>query len=117
MIGSAGTIGRNLRARRDSDSDMNPPLQPVSPGPLQRLLSAIVRFTLVIGGMLLMLGALMLALVLAAGVMLWALLRGRRPEPVSLHWSTLRRPPGFGRHPGAEVVDVQVREVDGPNPP
>ena len=52
--------------------------------------------------------------VLASGVLRWALLRGRRPEPVNLRWSTVPRPPGFARRAsgaGVEVVDVQVREV------
>ena len=56
----------------------------------------------------------MVALVLASGVLLWALLRGRRPEPVNLRWSTVPRPPGFARRASGavvEVVDVQVREV------
>lgn len=96
---------------------MTHPLQPVSPGPLQRALSTLLRLALVLGGMLLMLGALLVALAIAAGVVLWALLRGRRPEPANLRWSTMPRPPGFGRHPAGEVVDVQVREVDGPHSP
>lgn len=96
---------------------MTHPLPPASPNPLQRAWSALLRFVFVIGGMLLMLGAMMLALMLAAGVVLWALLRGRRPDPVNLRWGTMPRPPGFGRRTDTEVVDVQVREVDGPNPP
>lgn len=87
------------------------------PGPLQRLLSGVLRVAVVIGGLLLMFGALLLALVLASGVLLWALLRGRRPEPVNLRWSTMPRPPGFGRRPPGEVVDVQARELDGPPQP
>lgn len=128
MIGSAGahrgrgvTIRsnprRNLRPRHDAHSPMSPSLPPASPNPLQRALLALLRFVFVIGGMLLMLGAMMLALVLAVGVVLWALLRGRRPEPVNLRWGTMPRPPGFGRRNDTEVVDVQVREIDAPNPP
>jgi hypothetical protein len=93
---------------------MSDPVPPSCPNALQRMLSALLRFALVIGGMLLMLGALMVALVLASGVLLWALLRGRRPEPVNLRWSTVPRPPGFARRASGavvEVVDVQVREV------
>lgn len=96
---------------------MTHPLPPVPPNPLQRALSALLRFVFVIGGMLLMLVAMMLALMLAAGVVSWALLRGRRPGPVNLRWGTMPRPPGFGRRTDTEVVDVQVREVDGPKPP
>lgn len=97
------------------------------PNALQRMLAALWRFALVIGGMLLMLAALMLALVLASGVLLWALLRGRRPEPVNLRWNTVPRRSGFGRRTSGEVVEVvdvqvrevreaQAREVDGPPP-
>ncbi|MBN8492262.1 MAG: hypothetical protein J0M00_12650 [Burkholderiales bacterium] len=85
-----------------------------SPAPslLQRMLASIVRFVLVLGGMLLMAGALLLGMVVATGVVIWALLRGRRPGPVNLRWGTMPRPRGFGRPAGGEVVDVQVREVD-----
>ena len=94
-----------------------------SPAPslLQRVLGPILRFVLVIGGMLLMAGALLLGMVVATGVVIWTLLRGRRPGPVNLRWGTMPRPRGFGR-PGTaeavgEVVDVQAREVDGPRLP
>ena len=118
----------NLRSRRDSEVYMTHPLPASSvPNALQRMLSALWRFALVVGGMLLMLAALMLALVLASGVLLWALLRGRRPEPVNLRWNTVPRRSGFGRRASGEVVEVvdvqvrevreaQAREVDGPPP-
>lgn len=80
----------------------------------QRLLSALLRFVLVVGGMMLMAGALLLGLVLASGVVLWALLRGRRPGPVNLRWGGMPRPRGFGPRATGDVVDVQAREVDGP---
>lgn len=86
----------------------------------QRVLSAVLRVVFVIGGMLLMLGALLLGLMLATGIVLWALLRGRRPGPVNLRWGTMPRP-GFGtRHPRAatgEVVDATVvRDVENTPP-
>jgi hypothetical protein len=92
-----------------------------APSLLQRVLGPILRFVLVIGGMLLMAGALLLGMVVATGVVIWALLRGRRPGPVNLRWGTMPRPRGFGR-PGTsetvgEVVDVQAREVDSPRLP
>jgi hypothetical protein len=94
---------------------MYPPSPSNPPSRLQRLLAAVLRPLLVIFGMLLMLGALLLGLVLATGVVLWALLRGRRPGPVNLRWGHMSRPRGFGRAPPrGEVVDVQAREVDGP---
>jgi hypothetical protein len=83
---------------------------------MQRLLAAVLRPVLVIGGMLLMLVALLVGMVLATGVLVWALLRGRRPGPVNLHWGRMPRARGFGTAPGrGEVVDVQAREVDGPS--
>lgn len=88
----------------------------VAPSLLQRVLSAVLGFAIVIGGALLMLAALLLGLVVASGVVLWALLRGRRPEPVNLRWGQMPRPRGFGPRAtdAREVVDVQVREVDEP---
>lgn len=95
---------------------MLPPSASTTPSRLQRVLAAVLRPLLVIGGMLLMLGALLLGLVLATGVVLWALLRGRRPGPVNLRWGRMPRGRGFGPAPGhGEVVDVQAREVDGPS--
>lgn len=86
---------------------------PAPPSLLQRLLGALLSFLLVVGGMLLMVAALLFGLLLAGGVVLWSLLRGRRPAPVNLRWAAMPRPPGFGRRTG-EVVDVQAREVDSP---
>jgi hypothetical protein len=86
----------------------------VAPSLLQRLWTAALGFFFIVGAMLLMLGALVLGIVIAAGVTLWALLRGRRPGPVNLRWGPMPRPPGFRRAPTGEVVDVQVREVGGP---
>lgn len=88
-----------------------------SPSLLQRVLAPIVRFVLVLGGMLLMAGALLLGMVVATGVVIWALLRGRRPGTVNLRWGTMPRPRGFGRPASGEVVDVQAREVDSPRLP
>ena len=87
---------------------------PSPPSLPQRLFDALLRGALVIGGMLLVLGAMILGLMLAVGVMLWALLRGRRPGPVNLRWGSMPGAGRFGPRPGGEVVDVQVREVDGP---
>ena len=95
----------------------------LSPSPAaswpRRLLASVLRTVLLVGGMLLMLGALLLGLVLASGVVLWALLRGRRPAPVNLRWGMMPRPPGFGMRParsaGGEVVDAKVvREAEAP---
>ena len=90
---------------------------PVSPNPSlgQRTVSALLRVVLLISATVLMIGAMLLGLVLASGVVLWALLRGRRPGPVNLRWGHMPRARGFAqRPPRGEVVDVQAREVDGP---
>lgn len=97
-----------------------PDLHPTSTPPslLQRLLSSALSFALLLGGLLLTLTALLLGLLLAGGVLLWALLRGRRPGPVNLRWGRMPRPRGFPpRHTGevVDVVDVKVvRDADGP---
>ena len=85
---------------------------PTAPSSLQRLGASVLRVFFVLGAMLLMLGALVLGIVAATGIVLWALLRGRRPGPVNLRWGPMPRPPGFRRQPPGEVVDVQAREVD-----
>ena len=88
-----------------------------SPNPSlwQRTVSALPRVVLLISATALMIGAMLLGLVLASGVGLWALLRGRRPGPVNLRWGHMPRARGFAQGPPrGEVVDVQAREVDGP---
>jgi hypothetical protein len=80
----------------------------------QRTVSALLRTALLVGVTLLMLGALLLGLLLASGVVLWTLLRGRRPGAVNLRWGRMPGAHGFGRPPSGEVVDVQAREVQGP---
>jgi hypothetical protein len=94
-----------------------PYLEPPSAAPslLQRLWTSALGLMFVLGAMLLMLGAVVLALFAAAGLTLWALLRGRRPGTVNLRWGPMPRPPGFRRTPPGEVVDVQAREVDIPS--
>jgi len=91
---------------------------PSNPSLWQRSVTALLRIALVLSATALMIGALLLGMVVATGVVLWALLRGRRPGPVHLRWGRMPRTGGFGR-PGrsdraAEVVDVQAREVQGP---
>ena len=99
--------------------DSSSPASPASAPPSlpQRWLSTVLRTLLVIGGMLLMLGAVLLGLMLATAVVLWALLRGRRPGPVNLRWGGMPRPRGFAQRSAGEVVDVQAREVDSPPRP
>lgn len=85
-----------------------------NPSLWQRTWSALWRTVLLVSATLLMLGALVLGLLLASGVVLWAVLRGRRPGPVNLRWGRMPGARGFGRPPSGEVVDVQAREVQGP---
>jgi len=87
---------------------------PSNPSLWQRGWSALLRIVLLLSATLLMIGALLLGLVLASGVVLWALLRGRRPGPVNLRWGRMPGARGFGRPPTGEVVDVQAREVQDP---
>jgi hypothetical protein len=86
-----------------------------APSLWQRLLSSLLGVLALVGATLMMVGALLLGLLLALGVMLWALLRGRRPGAVNLRWGTMPGRRGFGRPadpaPPGEVVDVQVREL------
>lgn len=80
------------------------------PGFLGALLGLVFAFF----GIVLMIGALMLGLVVAAGALLWSLLRGRRPAPVRFEWrrATARAwRPASGRPPSDEVVDIEVREI------
>jgi len=80
----------------------------------QRTVAALLRAALLISATVLMIGAMLIGLVLASAVVLWALLRGRRPGPVNLRWGRMPRAGGFDRPVGGEVVDVQAREVDSP---
>jgi len=111
-IGACGGTSADAR----SPSSMNH--RPSNPSWWQRGTSAVLRVVLLLFAAVVMIGTLLLSLLLACGVLLWALLRGRRSAPVNLRWARMPRPAGFG-HPRAgdsagEVVDVQVREVRGP---
>ncbi len=81
-----------------------------------RVLGSLARAAIVLFGVLLTLGALLLGMALAAGVLLWALLRGRRPGPVSMRWRNTAMTPR-PRTPSGEVVDAEVREVVEVDPP
>lgn len=72
------------------------------------------RLVLLFSATVALIGALLLGLVLTVGIVLWALLRGRRPGPVNLRWGYVPRARGFGRPMRDGVVDVQAREVPGP---
>jgi hypothetical protein len=85
-----------------------------NPSLWQRTVFAVIRTVLLVSATLLMLGALLFGVMLASGVVLWALLRGRRPGPVNIRWGRMPGARGFGRPAAGEVVDVQAREVSDP---
>jgi choline-glycine betaine transporter len=62
----------------------------------------------------LVIGVLTLGMLIVAGFVLQALLRGRRPGAVDLRWATAPIARARQRAPVGEVVDVQAREVDRP---
>jgi hypothetical protein len=85
-------------------------------GGLAQLARALLKMALGLFGLVLLLGALMLGLLLALGIVIWARLRGRRAAPgvFTAAFQKARRRPGV---PVGEVVDVEVREVpDVPQP-
>lgn len=80
-------------------------------GGLQRAVQLILRLGAALVAFALMLGALMLGLVLALVVIIWAVVRGRKPV-VGVFRSTYRRARQGTAGPSAgQVVDVEAREV------
>lgn len=79
------------------------------------LLMVVLRVARAVLGLALFGAAMLLALVVALAVLLWALLRGRRPVAVRTVWRQAAARQPFGRgaaaRPDGEVVDVQAREV------
>lgn len=76
------------------------------------VLGTALRLLLLVAGALFGLLALAFGLVLAAGLVIWALLRGRRPMVrQAFVWRGPRRPGAATRPPSADVVDVDVREI------
>lgn len=88
---------------------------------LGRLLLAVRRAVMAVAGLVLVGCLLLLGLVLGFALLLWALLRGRRPAPVNLRWarggmpSWATRGARQGRSAASEVVDIQAREVPAAN--
>lgn len=77
-------------------------------------LGALLGIVFAIVGFVLMVGALLLALVVAIAALLWSLVRGRKPAPVRFHFrqATARAwRPASGRPATEDVVDVEVREI------
>lgn len=86
-------------------------------GIAQRVALALAAGVLAISAFIIAIGAVAFGLVIALGLALWALVRGRKPGSVKFTWPPQRpygrQPPSSASPPG-EVVDVQVREVQGP---
>lgn len=79
------------------------------------LLSLVARVVLAVASLLLFLALLVVGLSVVLALVIWSLLRGRRPQ---LHTATFRRAGDFGarafgtrRAPEGEVVDIEAREV------
>lgn len=86
---------------------------PPAQGVFARLATGVVRVLLLAAGAVAALFAMLLGLVLATGLLGWALLRGRKPVVrQAFVW------PGRATRvpPGAEVVDIEAREVPEPTP-
>jgi len=88
------------------------------------LLSLIFRLVLAVASVVLVLGLMAVALLTVVGLLVWSLLRGRKPVIDMGRFQRARQArPGFGprRHaaPVGEVVDAEVREVPevGPGSP
>lgn len=87
------------------------------PTALQSVAHTLMRVLVVVAGAVLAMLALALGLLLGLALMLWALLRGRKPVRMqAFRWQGMPRP---GRKPPAgEVVDIEAHEVrEGPSAP
>lgn len=88
---------------------------------MNRLGSMLLRLALMLFGLMVVASVVVTGVLVASIVIAWALLRGRGMPPVSFRWKgpvDWRRAGSRGPAPrDAEVVDVEVREVDRPGPP
>lgn len=82
---------------------------------LSALVSFAVRLLLAVATVVLVLALMGVALVTMLGLMLWSLIRGRKPVIDVSGFARARQFRAGGRHAGGkpmgEVVDVEVREV------
>jgi hypothetical protein len=83
-----------------------------SPSTFARVTTGLLRAVLALFAVFLVIGALLLGITVAAGVVVWALLRGRRPGPVNLRWGTASMPRNVARRQTGDVVDIAAREID-----
>lgn len=79
-------------------------------GGLAKLARALLKIALGFLGLVVLLGALMLGLMLALGIVIWARLRGRSVAPGVFNAAFARARRRTVASAG-EVVDVEVREV------
>ena len=77
------------------------------------LLRSLLRLGFVCAGFVLMLGALLAGLLLVSSLVVWSLLRGRRPAAGVLRSAFERSRRRAAEAPG-QVIDVEVREVPDP---
>ncbi len=110
---------RNLRTRNTLTPTMTPMNSRLErpAGTLSTVFSAILGWLVMFAGALLMVGVLFIGLLLGLALMLFALLRGRKPQRMKFVWRKGEWPgrPGAWRDrhgvtPG-EVVDIEAREV------
>ena len=82
---------------------------------LSAAFGAVARFAVALFGALLMVGALLMGLLLALALMIFALLRGRRPQGAPFMWRKGQwpgRPHGDATPAGrGEVVDIDARVI------
>jgi len=84
---------------------------------LSRLIALVFRVAAVAIGVLITVGLLLLGVVLMAALVVWSVLRGRRPQIRRFRIDPRQPFGGFTRRePAGEVVDVEVREVRTPPP-
>lgn len=79
-------------------------------GGLAQLARALLKMALGLLGLVLLLGALMLGLILALGIVIWARLRGRKAAP-GVFTAAFQKARRRTSAAAGEVVDVEVREV------
>lgn len=65
-------------------------------------------------GLVFMAGLLLLGLLTAVVLLVWARLRGRPLPAANLRWGRAGGFPKAGGAPAGEVVDIEAREVDAP---
>lgn len=82
---------------------------------LAAVVAAVLRVAMLALGLLLGLVALVFGLLLTVALVLWALLRGRRPTIRAHRFRWQRRSAGMPGSDRAEVVDIEAREVDAGN--